>query len=136
MSPIATSNVEIVDIRGTNLQSSLSQDIYHGLQAAEKSLPTLLLYDTKGLRLFEDITYLDEYYLTNAEIKVLEANAAKIAALVPENCQLVELGSGFVFLSPSMPLPSRIPRKYPIPLFTGYSILTASVGIYERSKSC
>ncbi|EFE30754.1 uncharacterized protein ARB_02453 [Trichophyton benhamiae CBS 112371] len=94
MSPIATSNVEIVDIRGANLQSSLSQDIYHGLQAAEKSLPTLLLYDTKGLRLFEDITYLDEYYLTNAEIKVLEANAAKIAALVPENCQLVELGSG------------------------------------------
>ncbi|EFR02392.1 meiotically up-regulated 158 protein [Nannizzia gypsea CBS 118893] len=94
MSPIATSTVDIVDIRGTNLQNSLSQDIYHGLQATEKSLPTLLLYDTKGLRLFEDITYLDEYYLTNAEIKVLEANAAKIAALVPENCQLVELGSG------------------------------------------
>ncbi|KAK2839253.1 hypothetical protein FQN49_006323 [Arthroderma sp. PD_2] len=94
MSPIATSNVDIVDIRGINLESSLAQDIYQGLQAEKKKLPTLLLYDTKGLRLFEDITYLDEYYLTNAEIEVLETNAAKIAALVPENCQLVELGSG------------------------------------------
>ncbi|KAM5506803.1 hypothetical protein McanMca71_001708 [Microsporum canis] len=94
MSPIATSNVDIVDIRRNSLESSLVQDIYHGLQAKEKSLPTLLLYDTKGLRLFEDITYLDEYYLTNAEIEVLTANAAKIAAIIPENCQLVELGSG------------------------------------------
>ncbi|KAF3482208.1 DUF323 domain-containing protein [Arthroderma uncinatum] len=94
MSPAVISNVDIVDIRGINLESSLAQDIYRGLQAEEKKLPTLLLYDTKGLRLFEDITYLDEYYLTNAEIEVLETNAAKIAALIPENCQLVELGSG------------------------------------------
>ena len=35
----------------------------------ERKMPTLLLYDEQGLKLFEDITYLDEYYLTNAEIE-------------------------------------------------------------------
>lgn len=100
-----TGNTEIVDIRGGNLDNSLAREIYRGLDAkggTEKSLPTLLLYNTEGLRLFEEITYLDEYYLTNAEIEVLETHAARIAKQVPENAQLVELGSGFV---PSHPIP-------------------------------
>lgn len=99
-----TGNTEIVDIRGSNLDNSLAREIYRGLDAArgaEKSLPTLLLYNTEGLRLFEEITYLDEYYLTGAEIEVLETHAARIVKQVPENAQLVELGSGFV---PSHPM--------------------------------
>ncbi|KAI8855214.1 histidine-specific methyltransferase [Chytridium lagenaria] len=35
-----------------------------------RSIPTLVLYDDRGLDLFDQITYLDEYYLTNAEIQV------------------------------------------------------------------
>ncbi|KAK2736391.1 hypothetical protein FQN57_000768 [Myotisia sp. PD_48] len=97
MSPSFSSGyVDITDIRGDSFHNSLAQDTYDGLKACEgeKSLPTMLLYDTKGLRLFEEITYLDEYYLTNAEIDVLEASAIKIAKRIPENSQLVELGSG------------------------------------------
>ncbi|PGH11748.1 hypothetical protein AJ80_07009 [Polytolypa hystricis UAMH7299] len=89
--------VAIVDIRRNDLNTSLAKDIYKGLNpqnGGEKTLPTMLLYDTVGLRLFEDITYLDEYYLTNAEIEALTANAAKIVERFPDNCQLVELGSG------------------------------------------
>ncbi|KKA16396.1 N-methyltransferase [Rasamsonia emersonii CBS 393.64] len=62
--------------------------------ARHGSLPTVLLYDTRGLRLFEEITYLDEYYLTNAEIEVLTAHARTIAERMPDNAQLIELGSG------------------------------------------
>ena len=47
-----------------------------------------------GLKLFEDITYLDEYYLTNAEIETLTLHASGIAARLPDGIQLVELGSG------------------------------------------
>jgi L-histidine Nalpha-methyltransferase / hercynylcysteine S-oxide synthase len=47
-----------------------------------------------GLKLFEDITYLDEYYLTNAEIEVLEKHARDIAERIPGGSRLVELGSG------------------------------------------
>lgn len=51
----------------------------------------------KGLKLFEAITYLDEYYLTNAEIATLQTHANAIAARLPENARLVELGSGYAF---------------------------------------
>jgi len=47
-----------------------------------------------GLKLFEDITFLDEYYLTNAEIEALERHAREIAARLPEGSRLIELGSG------------------------------------------
>jgi L-histidine Nalpha-methyltransferase / hercynylcysteine S-oxide synthase len=47
-----------------------------------------------GLKLFEDITYLDDYYVTNAEIEILERHAGDIAQRIPEGSRLVELGSG------------------------------------------
>lgn len=47
-----------------------------------------------GLRLFEDITYLDEYYLTNAEIEVLTTYSKDLAKQLPPRARLVELGSG------------------------------------------
>ena len=48
----------------------------------------------KGLKLFEEITYLDDYYLTNAEIDALEKHADAIAEYVPAGSRVVELGSG------------------------------------------
>jgi hypothetical protein len=64
----------IIDIRTGATEFDILHDIKSGLRPAdggEKKLPTLLLYDEAGLRLFERITYLDEYYLTNAEIEVI-----------------------------------------------------------------
>jgi len=63
-------------------------------EGTQKSLPTLLLYDERGLKLFEDITYLDQYYLTNAEIEVLTTYADRIAERLRPNSVIVELGSG------------------------------------------
>lgn len=91
--------VDIVDIRQSDLEFSLVDDIHASLNPGDgkaRSLPTILLYDTKGLNLFEQITYLEEYYLTNAEIEVLTVHARKIVERIPENAQLLELGSGFV----------------------------------------
>lgn len=73
--------------------------IKDGLREEEKTLPTLLLYDNKGLKLFEDITYLDEYYLTGQEIAVLERHAERIAERIPPDAILLELGSGYVYFS-------------------------------------
>ncbi|KAJ5371067.1 Ergothioneine biosynthesis protein 1 [Penicillium cataractarum] len=100
MSPTALRNVdavEIVDIHQDDLEFSLVDDLYKSLNPEEdkpRSFPTLLLYDTRGLKIFEKITYLDEYYLTNAEIEVLTIHAKRIVERIPENAQLVELGSG------------------------------------------
>ncbi len=93
----ALTNPQIIDIRQEKDGYSLLDDIRKGLRpddGGEKKLPTLLLYDENGLRLFEKITYLDEYYLTGAEIEVLETYAVRIAERVPSGSIVVELGSG------------------------------------------
>lgn len=54
---------KILDIRLDTGHSDILADIRRGLRpkdGGEKRLPTLLLYDEPGLRLFEDITYLEE----------------------------------------------------------------------------
>jgi uncharacterized SAM-dependent methyltransferase len=87
----------IIDIRREIDERSILGDIKRGLRpekGQEKTLPTLLLYDEAGLKLFEKITYLEEYYLTNAEIEVLETYADHIAERIQPNSIIVELGSG------------------------------------------
>ncbi|KAK5133709.1 hypothetical protein LTR08_007463 [Meristemomyces frigidus] len=91
------SQTNIIDIRSDTSGFELKQMIAAGLQATvgkEKTLPTLLLYDDQGLKLFERITYLEEYYLTGEEICLLEEHADSIAGCMPAGCMLVELGSG------------------------------------------
>ncbi|KAL4873974.1 hypothetical protein BDV12DRAFT_158831 [Aspergillus spectabilis] len=99
MSPsaIPTGGVDIVDIRENDIQYSLVHEIHKGLNPPDgtpRSLPTMLLYDSEGLKLFEKITYVEEYYLTNAEIEVLETHSRRLAEKIPTNAQLLELGSG------------------------------------------
>ncbi|KAI9723969.1 MAG: hypothetical protein M1812_000687 [Candelaria pacifica] len=91
------SDVDIIDIRRDHAEHSILDEIYKGLspsQGQEKRLPTLLLYDERGLKLFEDITYLEQYYLTNAEIEILKAHAHAIAQQVEPGSMVIELGSG------------------------------------------
>ncbi|KPI39163.1 uncharacterized protein AB675_4514 [Cyphellophora attinorum] len=98
MGDASMSSVPILDIRLPESSiGSLADGIRRSMNpppGTSKSLSTLLLYDEKGLRIFEDITYLEEYYLTNAEIEALQINAATIAAQLPSGIRLLELGSG------------------------------------------
>ena len=101
--------MDIIDIRQQELDFSLLDEIHKRLRPTEKpekTLPTLLLYDEKGLKLFEDITYLEEYYLTNAEIEVLTKYAVNIAQYIQDGSLIVELGSGY---APMFLLPLRVP---------------------------
>jgi uncharacterized SAM-dependent methyltransferase len=90
-------NATIIDIRKDREEYSILQGIKTGLRPESgngKTLPTLLLYDVNGLQLFEKITYLEEYYLTNTEIEVLERYAGNIAQKIKPNSIILELGSG------------------------------------------
>lgn len=91
------SDVSIIDIRQGGFDVSLVDQIRQKLnpaQGQERRMPTLLLYDEEGLQLFEQITYLEEYYLTNDEIETLTTHAEAIARLIQPGSQLIELGSG------------------------------------------
>ena len=90
-------DVPIIDIRQRGFDVSLADEIRQKLNPGdglERRLPTLLLYDDEGLQLFEQITYLEEYYLTSAEIETLNTHAEAIARLIQPGTQVIELGSG------------------------------------------
>jgi dimethylhistidine N-methyltransferase len=64
-----------------------------GLRATPKTLPSKLFYDAEGVRLFDEITRLPEYYLTRTERALLAGIAATIVALAPAGAALVEYGA-------------------------------------------
>ena len=82
-----------VHLTGDDLRAALVEDVRVGLTATEKWLPPVWFYDERGSELFDEITRLPEYYLTRAERRLLEANAAEIAARAKADT-LVELGAG------------------------------------------
>jgi uncharacterized SAM-dependent methyltransferase len=88
-------NPEITDIRSSTV-IDLRKAIVSGLKETPPTLPTLILYDQPGLKLFEKITYLDEYYLTNCEIAILKSKSDEIVKRMglKEGSIVIELGSG------------------------------------------
>ena len=68
--------------------------VLDGLAAPRKTLEAKYFYDARGSRLFDLITELDAYYLTNAETALLQTHAREIAERVGAGATLVEFGSG------------------------------------------
>jgi L-histidine Nalpha-methyltransferase len=77
-----------------NAASSLPADIRAGLRAARKSLPCRLLYDARGAELFEQICTVEDYYLTRAELALLDAHLDTVAAAAGPHARVIEPGSG------------------------------------------
>ncbi len=73
---------------------SLRDEVLLGLHAEPKTLPPKLFYDAVGAELFEQICELPEYYLTRAELEILNARAGEIAKLAGPRVALLEYGSG------------------------------------------
>jgi dimethylhistidine N-methyltransferase len=69
-------------------------DVLRGLGAQQKYLPCKYFYDEAGSALFEQITELDEYYLTRTELAIMRRHVAEMASLLGRGCLLVEYGSG------------------------------------------
>src|SRR5262249_2222637 len=76
------------------LPADFAADVRVGLTARRKLLSCRYFYDAEGSALFERICDLPEYYLTRAELSILEARADEIAASCSGDATLVELGSG------------------------------------------
>ncbi len=82
---------------------AIRKEIVQGLQrpAGSKTLPTMLLYDERGLRLYDDLTTeAPEYYLFGAEEEILKNKANDIVRVmhggsgVVANEVVLELGAG------------------------------------------
>lgn len=81
-------------MRSNGADSDFAEAVIAGLRRSPKSIPSRFFYDARGSELFERITELDDYYPTNAEIRLLERYSDEIAGLAGPNVRLVEFGSG------------------------------------------
>lgn len=78
----------------TATRQAMLEEVLDGLQQPHKQLPSKYFYDERGSELFEQITYLPEYYLTQTERAILEQNLDDISRYFDSNTMLIELGSG------------------------------------------
>jgi dimethylhistidine N-methyltransferase len=65
-----------------------------GLGQKRKTLPCKFFYDQRGSKLFDQICELPEYYLTRAELQILQSHAADMAGALGPCCRVIEYGSG------------------------------------------
>ncbi|ESK95188.1 duf323 domain-containing protein [Moniliophthora roreri MCA 2997] len=97
---------EIIDVHAhahEDNSRAIQEDLLAGLgrPAGQKHVPTMLLYDERGLRLYDDITTkVPEYYLFSAEEEILKNHAAEIVRVmhgsvgVVQGESVIELGAG------------------------------------------
>ncbi|KAG9303392.1 hypothetical protein G9A89_013718 [Geosiphon pyriformis] len=94
----STQSFKIYDVRQPATSTyNLADEILKGLtpdSSCMKSIPTIVLYNDRGLQLFDEITYLEEYYLTNAEIDILTRKVDQIVEYVKNGSVIIELGAG------------------------------------------
>lgn len=69
-------------------------DVLRGLALPQRAIPPHWFYDRRGSELFEEITRLPEYYLTEAERQILSQQMGGIASVLGPGRMVVEFGSG------------------------------------------
>jgi len=69
-------------------------EIVTGLSAKPKQISPKYFYDERGSQLFDAITELPEYYLTNTELGIMRDNIDEIVSMVGKQASLIEFGSG------------------------------------------
>ncbi|MAP93460.1 MAG: L-histidine N(alpha)-methyltransferase [Ponticaulis sp.] len=74
--------------------SDFRTDVIEGLSAPPFELPPKYFYDANGAELFEAICTTPEYYVTRAEIELLQTSAASIADIIGPDANIIEPGSG------------------------------------------
>ena len=83
------------DVQASGLNRGFALDVLVGLSKSAKSISSKYLYDAEGNRLFQQITTLPEYYLTQCEFEILHNHKQEIAELIGgSRFNLVELGAG------------------------------------------
>ncbi len=70
------------------------RDVLDGLSASPMRLPPIYFYDAKGSALFDEITELDEYYVTRTELALLDAIGPQLTELAGAGAVVIEPGSG------------------------------------------
>lgn len=81
----------------TLLDKTFATDVFKGLTAIQKYIPSKYFYDEAGDKLFQDIMHMPEYYLTRCEYEILSFNKEILLSCFTKGAdafRLIELGAG------------------------------------------
>lgn len=85
----------IATVPNHSATSAFAREVRLGLSRHPKSLSSAWFYDDLGSRLFEEITRLEEYYLTRCEKEILEDHSGRIGRLLgSQPFRVLEIGAG------------------------------------------
>jgi dimethylhistidine N-methyltransferase len=95
---LATPHFNLHDLGWNDV--SFLEALLSGLSRPDKAIPCAYLYDRRGMRFFDQICTLPEYYPYRTEIRILQSHAPEIATLIGPDAVLYELGSGSAVKTP------------------------------------
>ncbi|OQE17795.1 hypothetical protein PENFLA_c023G05373 [Penicillium flavigenum] len=86
--------IQLHDIRQKTDDEGLVPQILSGLESDEKELPSLLLWNGRGLQLFDAILDSQKYYPATREPTLLSSCVQKMAYNISSGERVIELGAG------------------------------------------
>ena len=112
------SNYQFFDFNPASVD--MADEVLAGLTSDPKRLSPKYFYDTQGSELFEQITELDEYYLTRTEIELFDHVLPDVNKALGDDICLIEYGSGssrkirklLEVISPQAYVPVDISREH------------------------
>lgn len=137
-----TDRFEIQNHLCRNYRHDIYRDVYDGMGAPQKFVPSKYFYDARGSMLFARICTLPEYYVTRTEVSLLREVSPSIMDSF-ESGDLVELGSGGnkkirIFLDAAGRV-KRSQMRYVAMDISESALLEASgelLGIYPELRVC
>ncbi|KAJ5675347.1 EasF [Penicillium macrosclerotiorum] len=83
----------ILDIRRSNFDDSILDQVWQGLKSQPKTLPALLFYSTEGIQHWNQHSHASDFYPRKEETQILRDEATKMAASIKDGSIVVDLGS-------------------------------------------
>ncbi|HEX2494464.1 MAG TPA: L-histidine N(alpha)-methyltransferase, partial [Steroidobacter sp.] len=105
--------------------------VLEGLRRRPKEISSVWFYDETGSSLFDAICELPEYYLTRAELEIMRAHAAEMAAHLGRNAAVIEFGSGTSMKTRSLLDRLEMPATY-VPVDIAREHLLDAAGAIAR----
>ena len=97
----------------------------------QKKIDSKYFYDQRGSEIFEKITELTEYYITNKEIEILESKKSELLSILPSQSTIVEFGSGSILKVKKLIKAIEDPKEY-IPIDISENYLLENCKLFSK----
>jgi len=107
------------------MDSDFLQRVIEGLSLEQKELSSKYFYDTRGCEIYEEIKWLEEYYLPKIEYSLLNSIVDEIQELLPTIGRVIEYGGGSGLRTETLVSSIKSLQEY-LPIDVAEEQLTAS----------